>query len=164
MYRVSPFTYLTDAVLSVGVANTDVVCASNEYLQFDPPSGSTCANYMDGFISANGGYLQNPSATSNCSFCAISSTNTFLTNFGYGYSHRWRNFGFMWIYIIFNIAMALFIYWLVRMVSSQNLSILGLLPLIVALPHDSKSQRNRRSPRKTKTEVCPFAWNARDSR
>ncbi|RDW75194.1 AtrD-1 [Coleophoma cylindrospora] len=116
MYRVSPFTYLVSGVLSVGVANTKVVCSSIEYLHFDPPSGETCATYMAPYISAAGGYLTDATknATSNCAFCTIEDTNVFLASVSSYYSERWRNFGLMWVYIIVNAAGALFFYWLNR--------------------------------------------------
>jgi len=114
MYRISPFTYLVSAVLSTGLANTNVTCASNEYLTFDPEPGKTCMEYMQPYIMGAGGYLQNPDAMSNCSFCTISSTNTFLESINSSYSTAWRNFGIMWAYVGFNVVMALFLYWLAR--------------------------------------------------
>ncbi|KAK8866202.1 hypothetical protein IAR55_001353 [Kwoniella newhampshirensis] len=114
MYRVSPFTYLVEGLLSVAVANTRVVCSETEYLRFDPPSGQTCQAYLADYISLAGGYLLDGNAQSNCQFCAIESTNTFLTNFNIQYAHRWRNFGLMWVYIIVNVIAAIGFYWLVR--------------------------------------------------
>ncbi len=72
---------------------------------------------MTPYISAAGGYLTNPNATSDCSFCSISSTNTFLAAFNIYYKTRWRDFGLMWVYIIFNVFAALGLYWLARVVS-----------------------------------------------
>ena len=86
MYRVSPFTYMATAMLSVAVANTNVVCAANE----------------------------DANATDTCSFCTIGSTNTYLAGSHAFYSERWRNFGIFISYSVFNIAGALFVYWLVR--------------------------------------------------
>jgi len=114
MYRVSPFTYLVSAILSTGLANTDVTCAPNEYFNFDPQPGRTCMEYMQPYIKGAGGYLQNPDAIRNCSFCAISSTNTFLESVNSSYSTAWRNFGILWAYVVFNVVMALFLYWLFR--------------------------------------------------
>ncbi|KAL1851111.1 Multidrug resistance protein [Paecilomyces lecythidis] len=114
MYRVSPFTYLVESMLSTGVANADVVCASNEYLHFDPPAGQTCGDYMQKYISLAGGYLTDTNATSDCSYCSIKSTNTFLSAISASFSHAWRDFGLLWVYIVFNIAAAVFLYWLVR--------------------------------------------------
>ncbi|KAJ5725406.1 ABC multidrug transporter C [Penicillium malachiteum] len=114
MYRVSPFTYLVSAMLSTGVSGTDAYCGAVEYVSLNPPSNQTCYQYMEKYIVANGGYLQNPNATTDCSFCTIDSTDTFLADVGSYYSDAWRNFGFMWIYIIFNIFAAVFIYWIAR--------------------------------------------------
>lgn len=114
MYRVSPFTYMVSGMLSVGVANTNVVCAPNEYLHFDPPSGQTCGDYVASYRAAFGGYPLNPDATSDCSYCSMGDTNVFLAAVHANYSDAWRNFGILWAYVIFNIAGALFFYWLAR--------------------------------------------------
>lgn len=114
MYRVSPFTYLVSGMLSTAVANTDIVCADIEYLHFQPPSSQTCDQYMAPYISAVGGYLQNPSATRDCSFCTAHDTNMFLASVNSYYDQRWRNFGLLWVYIGFNVVAALFFYWLLR--------------------------------------------------
>ncbi|XMA11583.1 hypothetical protein WAI453_004374 [Rhynchosporium graminicola] len=116
MYRLSPFTYLVDAMLSVGLADTNVVCSSTELRSFVAPAGQTCGEYMNAWISTQGkgGYLQDANAIGNCSYCALDSTNQFLNLLGSSYDHRWRNFGFMWIYIVFNACAALALYWLFR--------------------------------------------------
>jgi len=114
MYRVSPFTYLISAFLSTGVANNEVHCAPLELSTIQPPFGLTCGQYMAPYMQIAGGAVYNPNATANCEFCALADTNAFLASVSSNYSERWRNFGFMWIYIGFNIFAALFLYWLVR--------------------------------------------------
>jgi hypothetical protein len=114
MYYVSPFTYLASAMLSTGVANAKATCSDYELLHFSPPSGQTCGAYMDNFVKMAGGYVANPNATTDCAFCTISDTNVFLNAVSAKYEDRWRNFGILWVYVIFNIAAALFFYWLGR--------------------------------------------------
>ncbi|KAL0933734.1 ABC transporter CDR4-like protein 3 [Colletotrichum truncatum] len=114
MYRVSPFTYIVSGMLSTAVANTNVICAANEYLHFDPPSQQTCEQFMGQYIQIAGGYLREPNATTNCEFCVMDDTNRFLANVKSDYADRWRNFGIAWVYIIFNIFAALGLYWLAR--------------------------------------------------
>ncbi|KAJ5901777.1 ABC multidrug transporter C [Penicillium taxi] len=114
MYRVSPFTYLVSAMLSTGVSGAEITCEAVEYLKFSPPDNMTCGSYMETYISAASGYLENPDATTDCSFCSMSSTDTYLATVGSYFSDAWRNFGFMWIYIAFNIFAAVGIYWLAR--------------------------------------------------
>ncbi|RSL89934.1 ZEB2-regulated ABC transporter 1 [Fusarium floridanum] len=120
MYRVSPFTYLVSAILSTAVANTNAECAPNEYIQFPPPSGKTCEEYMDPYMSKAGGYLTDPNNTSECTYCTIGDTNLFLASVQSDYGDRWRNFGLMWVYIIFNIFGALALYWLVRVPKNKK--------------------------------------------
>jgi ABC-type multidrug transport system permease subunit len=114
MYRVSPFTYIVSAMLSTAVANTDVVCASNELLHFEPPQGMSCGDYMSNYINTVGGYLTNPNSTDTCTFCTVSDTNVFLASVSADYNDRWRNFGIIWAFIIFNMFAALGLYWLAR--------------------------------------------------
>ncbi|KAL2262783.1 hypothetical protein VTK26DRAFT_77 [Humicola hyalothermophila] len=114
MYRVSPFTYLVSAMLSTAVANTSVQCAANEFIKFAPPDGTTCGDYLSAYISSVGGYLKDELETKTCEFCAVSDTNTFLASVNSDYADRWRNFGILFAYIVFNIFAALALYWLVR--------------------------------------------------
>jgi ATP-binding cassette subfamily G (WHITE) protein 2 (PDR) len=115
MYRVSPFTYLVGGMLSTSVANTNVVCAANEYLIMHPPAGSTCGQYLSDYATTSGGYILDNNATANCQFCPLSSTNQYLDSIFVTFDHAWRDFGIMWVYGIVNIFGALAIYWLVRM-------------------------------------------------
>lgn len=115
LYRISPFTYLVDGMLAVGIANNEVTCAANEFLRFDPPAGQDCGTYLARTIAATGeGYVLDPSATSNCGFCQLSSTNAFLSGVNISYDRRWFNFGILWVFIVFNIFAAVAIYWLAR--------------------------------------------------
>ncbi|KAJ3981928.1 CDR ABC transporter-domain-containing protein [Lentinula detonsa] len=98
MYRVSPFTYLVNAMLSVSLANAPASCSSVKVSVFNPPSGQTCGQYLCDYISFAGGALANPNATSQCEFHSITDTNVFLAQVNSFYSHHWRNFGLMWAY------------------------------------------------------------------
>lgn len=114
MYRISPLSYWVSGVLSTGLPNTEVTCASNEFTTFSPPGGKTCGVYMANYISRTGGYLLDHNATSDCNHCKIKETNIYLADIDSEYDSRWRNFGIMWAYIAFNIAAALALYWLAR--------------------------------------------------
>ncbi|KKY22769.1 putative abc [Phaeomoniella chlamydospora] len=121
MYRVSPLTYLVSGVLSVGLTDKAVTCSSTEILRFEPAlDNQTCGEYMSPYMSVAGGYLLDSSATTNCGYCSYSTTNTFLASISANYSDRWRNFGLLFVFIIFNIAMAVFIYWLARVPKKNN--------------------------------------------
>jgi ATP-binding cassette subfamily G (WHITE) protein 2 (PDR) len=120
MNRVSPFTYLVEGMLSTGVANTNVICSAVEYVSLQPQNGLTCGEYMAPYIAEVGGYVLDPSATSNCSFCSMDSTNTFLAAFNIFYKNVWRDFGLMWVYIVFNCFGAVFLYWLARVPKNKK--------------------------------------------
>lgn len=120
LYRLSPFTYLVSSMLAVGFANTEINCADNEYLKFGTPGSQTCGEYMERYISNFGGYLLNSSATGECDFCTVKYTNVFLEAINAKYSERWRNFGIMWAFVIFNIFGALFLYWLARVPKNSH--------------------------------------------
>lgn len=91
------------------IGNQDITCAPAEYVTVIPPNGSTCANYMQQYISQVGGYLTNPDATSNCQFCQYRTTDEFLGNsFNILYSHRWRDIGIVLGITVFNVSRDLF--------------------------------------------------------
>jgi ABC-type multidrug transport system permease subunit len=81
------------------------------------PANMTCGEHMQDYISANGGYLLNSGAQGreNCHFCSMESTNAFLHNVHSEFSTRRRDFGCLWVYVVFNTAAAIFFYWLCRL-------------------------------------------------
>ncbi|KAE8353295.1 ABC-2 type transporter-domain-containing protein [Aspergillus coremiiformis] len=123
MYRVSPFTYLVSAMLSTGLSGTSVECEDVEYLHFDPPANQSCKQYMESYINTTkSGYLKDLDATADCAFCTVSKTDTFLAQISSNFNDAWRNFGLMWVYIVFNIGAAVFIYWLARVPKGKKAS------------------------------------------
>ncbi|KIW62366.1 hypothetical protein PV04_10546 [Phialophora macrospora] len=116
MYRVSPFTYFFSGVLSVGLANSHISCATEELLRFSPPPPLNCSTYLAPYMEASGGYLTPDSlgSTTECVFCSGNDTNVFLESVSAKYEDRWRNFGIFWSYIVFNVAAAVLLFWLTR--------------------------------------------------
>lgn len=119
MYRVSPFTYLVEGMLSASVSGARLTCANNEYLRFSAPDGQTCEQYLSSFIRLAGGYLLDEKA-SDCQYCPLSTTDNYLALVSIYYSHAWRDFGIMFAFILFNIAAALGIYWLARVPKKES--------------------------------------------
>ncbi|KZL84907.1 multidrug resistance protein cdr1 [Colletotrichum incanum] len=116
MYRVSPATYLVGGIMTTAVANTDVVCADYEILHVSPPVGGnvTCGDFLGPFAKASGGRVLNTAELDVCGYCPVATTNDFLAQFDLSYDTRWRDFGLMWVYVIFNIAAAMGLYWVFR--------------------------------------------------
>ena len=113
MYRVSPFTYLVEGLLSTAVSGTTVTCAANELLRFSAPANLTCGEYMGTYIEFAGGYLLDKAAT-ECQFCQVQSTDTYLAAVSIYFEHAWRDFGIVLCYVVFNMVAAVGIYWLAR--------------------------------------------------
>jgi len=104
MYRLSPYTYLIEGLLGQAIGQQLVNCSPVEFVPINPPSGMTCGQYMQPFISFAGGYLTNPEASTSCQFCSVRTTDQFLAaGFNIFYRHHWRNFGFMMAFTVFNI-------------------------------------------------------------
>lgn len=69
-----------------------------------PPSGYSCASYLDPFVAVGGGYLDNPNAVSDCLYCSASTADTWLYEmFNIRYAHRWRDLGLFCAIITFNV-------------------------------------------------------------
>jgi ABC-type multidrug transport system permease subunit len=122
MYRVSPLTYLVSGMLSVGLANARISCSTEEFLHFSPPAQLNCSAYLAPYIEVLGGYLSPDSvnSTTECVFCSGSETNIFLKGVSAEYDDRWRNCGIFLVYITFNVAAAVVIYWLARVPKGKN--------------------------------------------
>ncbi|RKK74598.1 ABC transporter CDR4 [Fusarium oxysporum] len=120
MYRINPFTYIIESFLGTSLGNAPMYCASNELVRFSAPNGSTCAEYAADFIAQAGGYLVDPES-SDCGYCAMSETNTFLASVSVSFNNRWRDFGFMWAFCIFNVGMAFVFYWLARVPKNKKI-------------------------------------------
>ncbi|KAF4631295.1 hypothetical protein G7Y89_g6838 [Cudoniella acicularis] len=114
MYRVSPLTYLVSAIASTGLTGKAVTCSNIELAIMQPPSGQTCGQYLDPYANASGGAVYNPTAMADCQYCSITNTDQFLESVAISYSTRWRNYGIGFAYIIFNIFMAVLLYYLIR--------------------------------------------------
>ena len=114
MYRVTPITYFTNAMVSTGISGVEVTCTAQEILKFDPPSGQSCGTYLTDYINAMGGKLFNADATRECQFCPVSTTDSLIARLGIDYGDRWRNLGITLIYSVVNVAGALFLYWCFR--------------------------------------------------
>lgn len=124
MYRVSPFTYWVSGMVSTQLHDRRVVCSEDETSVFDPPTGDSCGQYMAPFLSQAPGTLQNPEATEQCRYCSLTVADQYFAGSNIYWGDRWRNFGIMWAFVLFNVFIAVFTYWAFR-VKHFKLSGLG---------------------------------------
>ena len=123
MYRVSPFTYWIGGIVSTGLSGRPVVCSSSEVARFPPPAGQSCKEYLAPYLATAGGTLQNPNDTTECHYCALQTSDQFLAGSRIFWGDRWRNFGIVWAYVIFNVFIAVLTYYLFRVAKPKGFSL-----------------------------------------
>ena len=123
LWHVSPLTYWVAGVVSTGLHDREVKCASAELSVFNPPAKTTCAAYLNLYFNTfhAPGYLLNPDATTACQYCPLSRADQFLAQSGIYWTDRWRNFGLGMAYICFNIVMTVVLYYLFRLGTLRHL-------------------------------------------
>lgn len=114
MLRISPVRWWIGGMLALGIGNAKVQCADNELLTVYPPDGQSCASYLNSYFNQSTGYLASTGQDGSCKFCSVGLTNVYLSQFDISYHDRWRNLGFFWSYIAFNIIGMVILYWLAR--------------------------------------------------
>jgi len=105
MYRVSPFTYLLEALIGYGLGRQEVHCSPVEFLTINPPAGQTCGDYLGPYMSSRGGYLQDLNATTACQLCSARTTDDMLGGvYNLFYENHWRDFGVVMVFVVFNVS------------------------------------------------------------
>jgi ATP-binding cassette subfamily G (WHITE) protein 2 (PDR) len=69
---------------------------------------------MAAYLMQAPGTLQNPDATSSCRYCSLSDADQFIASSNIFWSERWRNYGIVWAFVIFNAFIAVLTYWAFR--------------------------------------------------
>ncbi|KIJ16544.1 hypothetical protein PAXINDRAFT_113734 [Paxillus involutus ATCC 200175] len=124
MYRVSPYTYLVEGLVSQVLSGQEVHCSSKELAVVQPPSGYSCASYLDPFVVTSGGYLVNPDSGSDCQYCSERTADEWLYRmFNMQSSHRWRDVGLFCAFIVINTAAVYAFTYLFRIRSYGNIKI-----------------------------------------
>jgi ATP-binding cassette, subfamily G (WHITE), member 2, PDR len=123
LWRASPMTYWVSGVVATGLHGRSIQCSTSELSVFSPPSGRTCAAYLQTYLQTYHapGYLLNPNATAGCQYCPLSTADQFLARSKVHWEDRWRNFGLLWCYIGFNVVMTVVLYWLFRVGGAKKI-------------------------------------------
>lgn len=107
MWRLDPFTYLIEGLVSTVLQDVVVVCKPTEFHRFNPPSGQTCMEWAGKFAEAMGAYINNPNATSDCEYCQYQKGQNFFSGLSISFANRWRDVGIFIAYVVFNILVLL---------------------------------------------------------
>lgn len=116
MYWLDPYHYLVEGFITNALEGVKVVCGEEDFIKIKAPSGQTCGQYMANFFDNGGlGYIANPNSTDYCNYCQYTVGNEFYEErIGWHFSNRWRNFGILCLYTIFNVFMFILFAYLYR--------------------------------------------------
>ena len=104
LYELNPITRLINGMVTTELHGRQVVCTQTEYNSFPAPPGTTCGEYMANFFSSGGsGYLQDPSSTTTCNYCAFATGDEFFKPFQLSFDDRWRDLGILAAFIVSNL-------------------------------------------------------------
>ncbi|KAH9948182.1 ABC-2 type transporter-domain-containing protein [Amylocystis lapponica] len=103
MYQLDPYTRVLSTMLATELHGLPITCQSEEFTVFPPPIGQTCREWAGTFVSAFGGYLDNPNDTSACRYCQYASGDEFYTPLNISYDNRWRDVWILFCFFIFNV-------------------------------------------------------------
>jgi ATP-binding cassette subfamily G (WHITE) protein 2 (PDR) len=156
MYRVSPLTYLVSGIVATGLHDRPVICAQNELSIMQPPAGTTCGSFLSKYASLAGGSIYNPDATRDCEYCAFSVADQFLSGSSISFGDRWRNYGIVFVYIGFNIVMAVLLYYLIRVRKGSGRTMAErLAPVTKLLGVGGKKGGEKEKEKKAEAEAVP---------
>lgn len=124
MWRLSPYTYFIDNLLSVLLHHRPVVCGEDEYSVLDPPEGLTCGEYLEDYFVESTGYVNNENATKSCQVCQYKVGDEYLATVGLSWNHRWRNIGLFCAYIGFNLIVMCHLYYFLRVKKCEPFALL----------------------------------------
>ncbi|CCO36958.1 Brefeldin A resistance protein [Rhizoctonia solani AG-1 IB] len=107
LYQLDPFTRVVSGMVSTEMHGLKITCSPLEFAVFQPPQGQTCLQWAGDFVNASVGYLDNPDGTSDCRYCPYEYGDDFYGNLGISFDTRWRDFGIVIGFIVFNIMVTL---------------------------------------------------------
>ncbi|KAJ5513427.1 CDR ABC transporter [Penicillium fimorum] len=111
MYWLTPFHYLLEGFVGAITHNVPIRCIEREESHFSPPAGMTCQQYAGSYVEKAGGYVRD-AGNGMCSYCHYSDGGQYARSIHIFYSHKWRDYGIFWGYIIFNFALVFAFSWL----------------------------------------------------
>jgi len=113
-YWLNPFHYFLEGIITSVFYHLKIVCAQEDYLFFNPPANQTCGQYSAAFLDVATGYINNPDATALCEYCTFATGPEFYEQNGWSYDNRWRNFGILAAFFLFNVIVSSMLIWLFR--------------------------------------------------
>ncbi|KAG2223863.1 hypothetical protein INT45_012736 [Circinella minor] len=117
MYWLDPYHYLIEGFVVNELDGFKVNCKDEDILAYHPPPGQTCEQYTKEFFDLGGpGYLREESLNSTelCQYCPFDYGQDFYTRLGWSFDNRYRDWGVLLAFWIFNTIAFMFFVWLFR--------------------------------------------------
>lgn len=108
IYWINPFNYMMGSLLTFNMWGIKVECSESEFARFNPPNGTTCGQYLEGYMQGfgAGANLINPDATSDCRVCQYRSGSDYLRTINLKeYYYGWRDAGIVVIFVLSSYAL-----------------------------------------------------------
>ncbi|GAA5811509.1 hypothetical protein MFLAVUS_004946 [Mucor flavus] len=116
MYSLNPYHYIVEGLITNALDGVKVICGESDFIKIKAPVGQNCGDYMTEFFADGGlGYIGNPNSTDFCDYCQYTTGNDYYeSRLGWSFDNRWRNFGILWIFTLFNVAVFVVLTYLFR--------------------------------------------------
>jgi ABC-type multidrug transport system permease subunit len=110
-----PYHYAIEGLVVNALYGIKVVCSENDLFTLFPPPGQTCGQYLAPYFQTAPGYVENPNDTTSCKVCQYTDGSDFYAQrIGWDYNNRWRDFGIVCAFCVFNVCAFVFFVWLFR--------------------------------------------------
>ncbi|EGC32790.1 hypothetical protein DICPUDRAFT_155216 [Dictyostelium purpureum] len=113
VYDLNPCTHFLIGIITNVLKNVDVRCAQDDFVKFiKDPVFATCEEYGYEFINVTkaDGYVETLE-NGDCGYCTFKAGSEYYESRGWDYDHRWRSFGIVTGYWIFNsLLVVVFVY------------------------------------------------------
>eukprot|EP01132_Coremiostelium_polycephalum_P003856 gene3856-4807_t len=114
MYHLNPCTYFLEGIITNILKNVKVECSDADLLKFTPPAGQTCNEYTANFTSSYPIGKVVGGDTTDCGYCIFSKGEDYYNTLDWKYENRYRDFGIMVAYWIFNTGLVVLFVWLTK--------------------------------------------------
>lgn len=91
LYWANPLRYWLSAGIASVTHSLQVLCDEHELVQVVPPEGRLCDEYLQAYVSRNGGYVRELADTTLCGYCPYSNGDDYAATFRVFYRERWRD-------------------------------------------------------------------------
>lgn len=85
-YNVSPLFYLGEGVTTDVLQDLQISCDPSETSVFTPPTGMSCGDYAQRFLTTATGYLLNPGSNASCEYCRYKDGQSYVSVLFFSFS------------------------------------------------------------------------------